>query len=603
MSSLSQPQPPTDEQKAVLASTARITVVRACPGAGKTEVFVEAIRRRLHDWKEPGLGLAALSFTNIARQTIEARVGGTIPAPHFVGTLDSFVFRFIVKPFGHLVGLPQGGVRLFPASVCKTLEKPEAVLSEDGKLRCPIYNADFCGITKGSPIMPVLSAGVAMKSKGVVTPRRISVAPKMIGKVWDLKKALWNKSGIITHSDCHFLASSVLHLKDHGPRIRQIIANRFPVIFIDELQDTGFFLARTFLSLFEDAGISGLVVGDPNQAIYGFGGASPRIFDEFEKLNGAITLKLTLSQRCPKAVAKVATTLSAPGNPVESLPTAAVGSACLIVHALDNSRLSVKQAQAIHGMLQGSSFAVIARKGTTTGGLRGLLVRDEFQGKSKAARHINIAVQYLVNGEPREAFQIVETELRRVVIGDERAGNEALSEKGISLPEWRAGIFAILASATQTVKGETWNEWVGRVKKAVNSAAKSLRWTDDGTALRSYMTCNKTGNEIRMGLLDVAVEPIWQLKDTISTIHKVKGAEFDTVVFFVPKTAKNKCPSIQWWSDDDGGEERRIAFVAVSRAKQRFVLCLHSTVYDALKQNRPDFIKCFDATVTMLPAT
>jgi superfamily I DNA/RNA helicase len=106
-----------------------------------------------------------------------------------------------------------------------------------------------------------------------------------------------------------------------------------------------------------------------------------------------------------------------------------------------------------------------------------------------------------------------------------------------------------------------------------------------------------------MGLLDVAVEPIWQLKDTISTIHKVKGAEFDTVVFFVPKTAKNKCPSIQWWSDDDGGEERRIAFVAVSRAKQRFVLCLHSTVYDALKQNRPDFIKCFDATVTMLPAT
>src|ERR1700678_2984340 len=98
-----QPKPPTDEQKGVLASDARITVVRACPGAGKTEVFVEAIRRRLHDWNEPGLGLAALSFTNIARQTIEARVGGAIPAPHFVGTLDSFVFRFIVKPFGHLV--------------------------------------------------------------------------------------------------------------------------------------------------------------------------------------------------------------------------------------------------------------------------------------------------------------------------------------------------------------------------------------------------------------------------------------------------------------------------------------------------------------------
>ena|ERR1039457_3987625 len=37
----------------------------------------------------------------------------------------------------------------------------------------------------------------------------------------------------------------------------------------------------------------------------------------------------------------------------------------------------------------------------------------------------------------------------------------------------------------------------------------------------------------------------------ISIIHKVKGAESDTIVFFVPKTAKNKCPSIQWWPDDD----------------------------------------------------
>ena len=603
MSSPLQPRPPTDEQKEVLASTARITVVRACPGAGKTEVFVEAIRRRLHDWKEPGLGLAALSFTNIARQTIEARVGGSIPAPHFVGTLDSFVFRFIVKPFGHLVGLPKGGVRLFPASVCRALEKPEAVLSEDGKLRCPIYNTDFCGITKGPPMMPVLSAGIAMKSNGVVTPRRVQVATKMVGKVWDLKKALWNKSGIITHSDCHFLASSILHLKDHGPRIRQIMANRFPVVFIDELQDTGFFLARTFLSLFEESGISGLVVGDPNQAIYGFGGASPKIFDEFEKLKGAKTLKLTLTQRCPKAVAKVATALSAPGNPVQSLPTAPMGSASLIVHALDNSRLNVKQAQSIRSMLLGTSFAVIARKGATIGGLRGLLVRDEFQGKSKAARHINIAVQHLVNGEPREAFRIVETELRRVVIGDERAGDDALDANGISRVEWRAANFAILASATQNIKGETWNEWVVRVKKAVSSAAKSLRWKDDGTALRSYMTCNKTGNETRLGLLDVAVAPIWQLKDTISTIHKVKGAEFDTVVFFVPKTAKNKCPSIQWWADNDGGEERRIAFVAVSRAKQRFVLCLHSAVYEMLKQSRPDFINCFDTTVTMLPAS
>jgi hypothetical protein len=91
------------------------------------------------------------------------------------------------------------------------------------------------------------------------------------------------------------------------------------------------------------------------------------------------------------------------------------------------------------------------------------------------------------------------------------------------------------------------------------------------------------------------------IKMEIRTIHKVKGAEFETVVFIVPKTAKNKCHSIQWRPDDNGGQERRISFVAVSRAKQRIVLCLHSTVYDALKKSRPDFIKGLHATALMLP--
>jgi DNA helicase-2/ATP-dependent DNA helicase PcrA len=116
------------------------------------------------------------------------------------------------------------------------------------------------------------------------------------------------------------------------------------------------------------------------------------------------------------------------------------------------------------------------------------------------------------------------------------------------------------------------------------------------------MICSKTGNAMRAGLLDVAAVPVWNPTDTITSVHKVKGAEFDTVVFFVPKAAKGKCPSIQWWSDADGGEERRIAFVAASRARQRFVLCLHTSVFEAMKRARPEFIACFDPP-TALPSS
>ncbi len=598
-----QPKPPTDEQKAVLSSDARITVVRACPGAGKTEVFVEAIRKRLHEWDRQGSGLAALSFTNIARETIGERVGGTVEAPHFVGTLDSFVFRFIVKPFGHLVGLPQGAVRLFPANVCEVLEEPETAVSEDGKLRCPIYKVHFCGIDEGPPITPSLKAEVSIKAKGSVVIRRVPVPPGLVEKVWRRKRNFWKGTGIITHSDCHFLASSILRHKEHGPRVRDIVTRRFPVVFIDELQDTGFFLARAFLALFSEEQISGLVVGDPNQAIYGFGGASPRIFDEFEKISGAMPLKLTLSQRCPKAVARVATALSASGHAVESLPNAVDGFASVVVHDLGSSNLSPQHASFLRSLLQGTSLAVIARRSSTANGLKGNLVRDEFYGKSKAARHLNVAVQHLFGGDPREAFRIVETELNRVLFGDQHAGPEVLRDAGITPALWRAAIFGVLTTAAKSVSGESWNEWVGRVRSAVKAAAESLDWIDNGKALKSYRVCNKTGNAIRLGLLDVPIPTHWDPADTITTVHKVKGAEFDTVVFFVPKATKGKCPSFQWWSDEDGGEERRIAFVAASRARLRFILCLYTSVFDAMKSARPDFIARFDSPVAMPPAS
>jgi len=394
-----------------------------------------------------------------------------------------------------------------------------------------------------------------------------------------------------------------LRHKEHGPRIRDILKRRFPVVFIDEVQDTGFFLARTFLALFSEEQVSGLVVGDPNQAIYGFGGASPSIFDDFEKLSGARALKLTLSQRCPKAVARVATQLSASGHTVEPLPGAVDGFASLVVHDLNTPKLTQQHANYMRSLLHGQSLAVIARRSSTANGLRGELVRDEFQGKSKAARRLNLGVQHLLGGDPREAFRIVETELGRVVLGDERAGAEALREAGISPARWRAAIFGVLTNAAKCVAGESWNEWVGRVRAAVKVAAESVDWTDDGRVLKSYMVCNKTGNSARLGLIDVAVTSHWNAADTIATVHKVKGAEFDTVVLFVPKATRGKCPSVQWWSDEDGGEERRIAFVAASRAKLRFVLCLHTSVFEAMKQARPDFLACFAAPVSMPSAS
>src|SRR5215211_3808280 len=73
--------------------------MEACPGAGKTQCIVERFVRR------PGVtdrrGVALLSFTNAAIDEARKRcldVPELLRAPNFIGTIDSFINRYVVGP-------------------------------------------------------------------------------------------------------------------------------------------------------------------------------------------------------------------------------------------------------------------------------------------------------------------------------------------------------------------------------------------------------------------------------------------------------------------------------------------------------------------------
>lgn len=86
---------------------------------------------------------------------------------------------------------------------------------------------------------------------------------------------------------------------------------RFRHLFVDEFQDTNrsqFRLLRGWLGLDRDApgtDVDLCVVGDPDQAIYGFAGAEPRYLESFEELfPGATTVRLGFNYRStPQVVA------------------------------------------------------------------------------------------------------------------------------------------------------------------------------------------------------------------------------------------------------------------------------------------------------------
>lgn len=98
----------SEKQKETVLKPKGKFAVRACPGSGKTYSVAARLEDKILNGEFKYQGIATLSFTNVAWREIEKQVldfGIRTPIgyPHFLGTIDSFINRFIFLPFGHLV--------------------------------------------------------------------------------------------------------------------------------------------------------------------------------------------------------------------------------------------------------------------------------------------------------------------------------------------------------------------------------------------------------------------------------------------------------------------------------------------------------------------
>lgn len=82
---------------------------------------------------------------------------------------------------------------------------------------------------------------------------------------------------------------------------------RSDFVFVDEFQDTNDMQAELMKRACKGGRL--IAVGDPDQAIYGFRGATPDAFGRFVKEFDARELPLSICYRCPKAVVKEAQTI------------------------------------------------------------------------------------------------------------------------------------------------------------------------------------------------------------------------------------------------------------------------------------------------------
>lgn len=252
--------------------------VTAGPGAGKTHWLINHIKNVLaHSDRLGKCGkIACITYTNVGVDTIVRRLGLTTKGVE-VCTIHSFFYNNIVKPYLWLIADDEG----FNLDLLKgeddrfdfsypTLEaiKKESnqQYAKDDLLKFAIRNARW-RIDEPGNIVCKPKRAMKANARGTFLSSKTYLA---------YKKQAWAK-GLMHYDDVIYFA---YRLFERIPFIQEVIARKFPFLFIDEFQDSHPIQVGLIKKLSERGSIIG-VIGDPAQSIYQFLGADVTQFNTF----------------------------------------------------------------------------------------------------------------------------------------------------------------------------------------------------------------------------------------------------------------------------------------------------------------------------------
>lgn len=581
---------PTAEQQAILDSDARIRVVRAVPGSGKTWLVAELIRQELDKWPTKTSGIAALSFTRVGGEEIRKSVGHELGHPHFVGTIDAFLFRYVLRPFLQRCFPSLAAPRLIPgeweaehwsrhsrslkASVGKGINLVECVFINE-------ENGNAVIAHKPHPTQPIRPLNDSERSQ-----------------VMDAKKKLWCQSGRLTHSDVAFLATKILEHKTLGALIRAELVRRFPLIIVDELQDTGYFLGKSIRQLLNKPPARGVLVGDPDQAIYEFTGAHPNLFHRFDSIESAVSLPLSNSRRCPISVATAASHLK---NSEGRIGTANCNSGlAFLVRYSDMSTDIPRLINSLASARNSAYLKVIARQTATVESLIGKSANPVPKLGCPPITHLHRAVVMFRQNRQVAALANARAAIELVAFQYEGVEDSKLIENSIDPNQWKQLAIDCLLRANAEPDTGSLYDWQTQVGRIIDERLGKFAFSPSFQFTLGKLKPQKRGedwdNACNVYLPQLGTSATRRPDVPVQTVHGVKGETHDVTIFVCPQPRRdNHCPSTIWWSEnEEAKEEKRIAYVAMTRTRGDLVVCVSDACYQRLCQKRPEFVKSFE---------
>lgn len=542
-----------EQQKQAIETNAPAVACVAGAGSGKTSTLVARIARLINDGVDPK-GFVVITFTNAAAgeltRRLQAHFDGSESPPGtwrngvgYCGTLHGFLLRLLSQD-GNLVGLP-------------------AMISVfDDDQREAIAQQVMDELRSKSSLKKVLEllprADLIRPAPGAMRTRDELVAIEYHAKL--------RRAGLLDFDAILAYGLDLVKAMSCRDALSGVREWPFTHLFVDEYQDSGTVDAAIYQAM---PCPSKFMVFDPDQAVYSFRGGDVRNCLQMLEDPGVEVVKMEENYRCAAAIADAAQRLVEHNT-----------------FRYPKRTFSRKRGGAVHAeafVAPGGELAFVTRE----------LTRDHRGGG---------------NDSPAPSDELLETAIlaRTHKIAQQFA--EHLAGLGIPVarrerPEapadWRLAKLALTVAANpycDVAALRLVNELRGpaEAKRVAAEAAKLMTYAldvwmpGDFSMSRLFAHCGLSQDS--MGRISAAAWDLpqgWTPNDvlaalragdgreqsdkpgvTICTFHAAKGREWDTV--FVVGAEEGLAPMLR--KDSNLEEERRLFYVAMTRARKRLVV-------------------------------
>jgi DNA helicase-2/ATP-dependent DNA helicase PcrA len=573
----------TVEQRNAVNQFGHVCLV-SCPGSGKTRTIVAKILHCIDYVEGSTRRVACVTHTNAAADEIDCRLRelcfGAEDLYYDVCTIHGFALQNILKPYHRLLPEFSAGFTVLSSNMPEYSDRANQLIR-----RFSLGSFAFEEFER-----------IQRKPDG--TFGQLEAVPDRVQREW----CQWlDDNSFVTLNEIVHHAGRLVSNFAH---IASALASRFAWILVDEFQDSSPGQILILKALHRYGRTTFFCVGDPNQSIYGFAGASPELLTEFaEHIQANTDHRLTGNFRSSANICAASELLCASVPPMRAVGDHA---ACAVVAAHHTVATPLEGIvnrflpSVIELNIPLGRVAVLASWWMSlyqlAGELRALGIPSMGPGARPYKRsHI---IGHLV--EPIGAY--LEAPKATLAIAVQRALFTIIAEltghATLSIYDYRGrvAVCRILSEARSaravSIRAITWIENVTDRVATVLVEEDYLTQQDADMLRESALQMvadidgRPNGNALTIAELGVFAHPENCLQ--LLTVHKAKGREFDAVAVIDAHDGKFPHFTIARITDQAEretryAESRRVFYVAATRAKQ--VLVFFSDTRDY--RNRP----------------